>query len=119
MNTIFKNDPLAMIWEAFKNLYPEKAVEKPIECYWYPGITDETGERVKGVTVFSDDITTIYIEPQLQFSDAVEVFAHELAHIIAGIDADHGPEWKKHFTALADEYARIGAEKFDFSCEVE
>ena len=51
MKTPFKNDPFALVWQAFKNLYPEK----DCICFWDVEIKDEeTGEIAYGFTNFAD-----------------------------------------------------------------
>lgn len=37
MESPFVNDPFAMVWQAFKNLYPGK----DCEVQWQPGIQDD------------------------------------------------------------------------------
>ena len=48
----FQNDMFAMVWGAFKKLYPDKECE----IYWEPQIRDEEdGKPVYGLTDFTDD----------------------------------------------------------------
>ena len=108
METPFANDMFALIWEAFKKLYPGKECE----CMWAPKIRDsENGEPVYGVTTFEDG-GKVYIDILASVSvvDAVEVFAHELAHVAVGITADHGAEWANAFDAIFEEYNKMGLE---------
>ena len=104
MTTPFQNDPFAMLYQAFKTLFPDK------DCIssWHPELTDEHGESVCGVTTFADD-GNVYVDisGELQVSNAIEIFAHELAHVAAGDAAQHGPEWDKAFDAIFDEYERM------------
>lgn len=52
MKNPFLNDPFAMVWQAFQNLYPDKNCD----VYWDPNLQpDEAGKPVYGVTVFNDD----------------------------------------------------------------
>ena len=52
MVTPFANDIFALIWKAFKNLYPDKECE----CFWEPQIReDENGNEVFGLTDFGED----------------------------------------------------------------
>jgi hypothetical protein len=110
METPFKNDPFALVWTAFKNLFPRK------ECdVWYDKKEQgENGDSVTfGETFFDDDGSIIvFIDYDLQVKDAVEIFAHELAHVAAGKDAAHGEAWAKAFDDIFTEYNRIGYEMF-------
>ena len=74
MKTPFKNDIFALIWKAFKNLYPDK----DCECYWQPNIRDEEdGTPVYGLTDFGGGGTiAIFVTPSLSVADAAEIFAH-------------------------------------------
>ena len=97
----------SIVYLAFKNLYPEKSAE----CEWVPELEpSEDGHEVFGVTTFSDDSVFVEISAKLPVVDAVEILAHELAHVAAGSDADHGPEWEAAFDAIFDEYNRLGYE---------
>lgn len=111
MQTPFENDPFALVWMAFKNLYPGK------ECkVWYDKKEqDENSETVAlGETFFEDDgTTTVFIDYDLQVKDAVEIFAHELAHVAAGEEAAHGEAWENAFDSIFSEYNKIGYELFD------
>ena len=47
MKNPFLNDPFAMVWQAFQNLYPDKNCD----VYWDPNLQpDEAGKSVYGVT---------------------------------------------------------------------
>jgi hypothetical protein len=111
MITPFENDPFALVWMAFKNLYPNK------ECkIWYDKKEpcENGGTVVLGETFFEDDgTTTVFIDYDLQVKNAVEIFAHELAHVAAGEDAAHGETWEKAFDAIFAEYNRLGYKMFD------
>jgi hypothetical protein len=44
-------------------------------------------------------------------NNAVEILAHELAHVVAGFEEgkdDHGPAWETAFESIKQEYGRIG-----------
>lgn len=104
----FDNDPFALVWRAFKTLWPDS--ECSIE--WNGSISDENGEPVCGVTAFfPDSIPEVSINPSLEVWDAVEILAHELAHVAAGIDNGHGEEWEAAFDKIQDEYQRIITEE--------
>lgn len=110
MVTPFQNDMFAIVWQAFKNLYPDK----DCQVYWEPQIRDEEdGKPVYGLTDFEDDGTvSVFVKPSLEAADAVEILAHELAHVAVGIEHDHDEVWQKVFDKIFDEYNRIGEQMF-------
>lgn len=110
MKSPFENDAFAIVYQAFKNLYPEK------ECviWWQSGeMKDEEGNGYVGLTTFADD-GEIIVEVSINMfvGDAVETLAHELAHVAVGASEEHGEEWEKAFDAIHNEYDRLGDEMF-------
>lgn len=106
---IFVNSPFEILDESFRNLYPKKEYKACFE----PELEDEKGNTVYGFTQFNDGETpVIAISAELTIKDAVEIFAHELAHVAAGAGAGHGKKWKQEFEKIFHEYHRIGREKF-------
>ena len=62
MKTPFENDPFAMVYQAFQNLYPGK------ECriFWEPEIRPEDGDKAYGLTDFGDDGTVmVFVTPYM------------------------------------------------------
>lgn len=110
MVTPFQNDMFAIVWQAFKNLYPDK----DCQVYWEPQIRDEEdGKPVYGLTDFGDDGTvSVFVKPSLEVADAVEILAHELAHVAVGIEHDHDEVWQEAFDKIFDEYNRICEQMF-------
>ena len=106
----FQNDMFAMVWGAFKRLYPDKNCE----IYWEPQIRDEEdGKPVYGLTDFADDgSVAVFVKPSLEVADAVEVLAHELAHVAVGVEHDHDEVWQEAFDKIFEEYNRIGSQMF-------
>lgn len=106
----FQNDMFAMVWGAFKKLYPDK----DCEIYWEPQIRDEEdGKPVYGLTDFADDgSVAVFVKPSLEVADAVEVLAHELAHVAVGVEHDHDEVWQEAFDKIFEEYNRIGSKMF-------
>lgn len=106
----FQNDMFAMVWGAFKKLYPDK----DCEIYWEPQIRDEEdGKPVYGLTDFADDgSVAVFVKPSLEVADAVEVLAHELAHVAVGVEHDHDEVWQETFDKIFEEYNRIGSQMF-------
>ena len=110
MESPFANDPFSLVWKAFKNLYPGKGCE----VQWQPGIQDdELSEQGYGFTEFHDDGSIlVVVDANLQVSNAVEVLAHELAHVAVGTENEHGAAWEPAFDAIFQEYGRIAEEMF-------
>ena len=109
----FKNDPFAIVYKAFKNLYPEK----DCEIQWEAEIKDENGVPAFGVTRFGFEngkpAVLVCVDPGLQVWDAIEVLAHELAHVAIFPDfADHCKEWEETIDDIFEEYNRVSAELF-------
>ena len=97
MITPFENDIFALIWKAFKNLYPDKKCK----CFWEPQIReDESGNEV-------------FVRPDLNVSDAGEILAHELAHVAVGVAHEHDEAWENAFEAIFQEYNKIGNALFE------
>ena len=110
MKNPFRNDPFALVWVAFKNLYPDKECE----VWWEPNIrVDENGNPVFGLTDFGEDGSVeVFVVPSLSILNATEILAHELAHVAVGIGHDHDETWENAFDAIFREYNRIGDEMF-------
>lgn len=110
METPFYNDPLAILWMAFKRLYPER----DCKCAYMEGIcVSEDGDDAYGMTTFGDDGTVqVLVDAGLPITDVTEVLCHELAHVAAGVGHDHDEIWGAAFEALFAEYHRLGAEMF-------
>lgn len=106
----FQNDMYAMVWAAFKKLYPGK----DCEVYWEPQIRNaEDGKPAYGLTDFADDgSVAVFVKPDLAVADAVEILAHELAHVAVGIEHGHDEAWQEAFDKIFDEYNRIGTQMF-------
>lgn len=107
---IFKNSPFEMLDMAFKRLFPDVKYT----AYFETDIRDNAdGNKVCGLTDFSDDgEITIFIDTDLSINNAVEIFAHELAHAGVGVAHDHDEVWEKAFDDLFEVYNRLGEEMF-------
>ena len=103
MESPFVNDPFAMVWQAFKNLYPGK----DCEVQWQPGIQDDgLSEQGYGFTEFCEDGSILVaVDANLRVSNA-------LAHVAVGIENEHGAAWEAAFEAIFQEYGRIAEEMF-------
>lgn len=107
---VILNNPLDMVEEAFQNLYPECRYKAYIDL----DLKDDDGKEVFGITVFPSDSSepTILISADLRLRDSIEILAHELAHVAAGVEAKHSERWEIAFQKIFDEYNRIGNERF-------
>lgn len=104
--TPFKNDMFALVWSVFGMLYPEQC-KKDIVIRWAETVYDGD-EEAFGVTNFrTDGSIRILISGQLPVVHAVEIFAHELAHVAAGPEAEHGEAWENAFDAIHTEYMKM------------
>lgn len=107
--TPFDNDPSAIVWQAFENLYPGKKCH----CTLYPNLSGDDESNAYGLTNFCEDGEIfVYVDPTVGFENIPEILAHELAHVAVGIAAEHGPAWEKAFDALNKEYFRLCDEEF-------
>lgn len=109
MITPFQNDPFAVIYQAFANLFPGKECV----CYWHDEIRpSEDGSTVYGLTDFPDDATApaVFVSSNLSINNAAEILAHELAHVAVGVEHDHDAVWEKAFDDIYQEYIRIFTE---------
>jgi len=105
----FLNDPFALVWRAFKNLYPDKDCE--IMYDQHQG--DEHDEHY-GFTSFPEDggIPQICIYAEHNVNIQVETLGHELAHVAVGVEHDHDEAREAAFDAIFQEYNRLGDEMF-------
>ena len=109
MESPFKNDPLSMIYQAFKQLYPNK----PCEIWWDPTLPDFGGGEY-GVTLFPDDGKPphVFLFSCYRIDQQTEILAHELAHVAVGPKHEHDEVWNVAFEAIFLEYNKIGHELF-------
>lgn len=113
METPFKNDPFAMIYQAFKCLYPDKQCE----IWWEPNPPD-SDEGAYGATDFPDDsgLPQVFIFSDYPVAQQAEILAHELAHVAVGVEHDHDGAWDAAFEAIKTKYERIASEKVGRGC---
>ena len=107
MKSPFENDPFAVMLAAFEKIYPGKNPH----CVWVSWISGEKEEGdTYGVTEFENDGTVwVAIVTSLPVKDALEIFAHELAHVAVGYDAGHNDEWETAYEAiLTDRWSVVG-----------
>ena len=121
-----RNNPIDLILKAFAELWPEKKVD----IYFDPDLPRPTAadldERdfsiiaqeeiasvgAAGATKFEDGKKpTVYLNPDQPFMQLVQTLAEELAHVVAGPDAGHGPEFGKALDLLSIRYEEIMQEQ--------
>lgn len=108
---VFINDPFRVVYQAFKELYPDKECEILFD---YNVETTDTHERVKGVTIFPDDgsIPQIRIDCEQTIDQISGILAHELAHVALGKptwdrESDHGEDFEKTLDAIFDRFNEL------------
>lgn len=109
METPFKNDPFALVWQAFKNLYPNK------ECdIWWDTHQNDEHDGDYGFTVFPYDGARpqIFVYAEHEVNVQTETLGHELAHLAVGVEHDHDEVWEEAFEAIFQEYNRLGDTMF-------
>ena len=114
-NWIIKNSPFEILNIAFKRLFPNVKYK----AYFDMEVKDENGEHACGFTDFKDNgEITIVIDGNLSIYNAIEIFAHELAHAGVGNEHEHDEVWEKAFDDLFKEYFRIGKKIFGEECKI-
>ena len=104
---VFDNDPFAMVWQAYRNLYPGRPAPS-VEWTHIDQDDEEFGDSYV-YTIFAEDgEIAIFVSCDIPVITAVEILAHELAHVAVGADEDHGEKWEAAFDAIFQEYNRIG-----------
>lgn len=106
----FINNPFDTLSEIMKENYPD------VNCDIYIGESMTDGKETFGCTLFPEEtlntMTVIEIHYSLSLKDATEILAHELAHVIAGPDAEHGEEWERVFSHIHTEFQKKLDEQF-------
>lgn len=95
---IFASNPLNDVIESAQPLLAGKDVRIQF---------DEIEDDALGNTEFDADnphrcIVTLSIH--LPIIGACDILTHELAHVLAGPDAEHGPEWQAKYDWIYDNY---------------
>lgn len=110
MESPFVNDGCALVFEAFRNLYPEKKCV----CALDNKLFTSDGTEVWGLT--SDPMDggelSVVVSANQSVNCMIETFAHELAHVAVGVEHEHDKCWDDAFKAIFDEYNRLGDEMF-------
>ena len=113
MKNPFINDPFAIVFKAYQNLY-----NNPCEIYWGQHLDNgDKHENEYGYTSFpyDDSLPEIHIFAEHPVTICVETLAHELAHVAVGVEHDHDAIWGNAFNKIFDEYNRLGEQLFEVS----
>lgn len=105
----FINDPFDIVTEIISENYPFT------ECDIYIGQSMTDGKETFGCTLFPEDKSQkplVEIHYSLSMPDAVEVLVHELAHVIAGEEAEHNEVWEMAFSILHEKFQAKVEERF-------
>jgi Zn-dependent peptidase ImmA (M78 family) len=96
-------------FDAKISFVPEEDFEEMMKRW---GATDTEVKEACGVTMFDDECKTtiICINASIPCYAAVEVIAHEVAHVVAGVDAEHGEKWENEFNKIHIEYSKSHSE---------
>lgn len=106
----FINNPIEILFEIVNEKYPGT------DCDIIIGMQMTDGKETLGCTLFPDDPNervVIEINPTLSLENATEILAHELAHVIAGKEADHNEQWDAVFADLHERFQVKMIERFE------
>jgi hypothetical protein len=107
------NNPLQEIINISTNLFPE-IVNKNIYIQFDSRLGSKETENVPYGETFIDDGTKdiiVSISGNLPIIENIEILAHELSHVIVGIENEHNEEWENVFNKIFVEYSRRIDEK--------
>jgi|WetSurMetagenome_2_1015567.scaffolds.fasta_scaffold742852_1 hypothetical protein len=101
------NNPLQEIINVSVDLFPE-ILNKNIYIQFDSRLGSKETEGPYGET-FIDDKTKdiiVSISGNLPIIENIEILAHELSHVIVGIENDHNEIWEDTFNRIFVEYSR-------------
>jgi len=105
----FQIDPLRMVWNVFCRLFPNT----PFVLEWTDDLHKQDGDPWGQAFIPDDngDTPVVSIDVATPVRGAVEVLAHELAHVAVydlGLnelqDDDHGKHWEEILDKINEEY---------------
>lgn len=93
------NDPLREALRVIGERYPDLDVD----VWFAPNL-----EEASAAACFPDDGSPPFIElsDEIPVGAAPNCLAHEVAHIVVGIDAMHGPAWEAEYRAIMNDICR-------------
>jgi hypothetical protein len=96
---VIGNNPFDNILKVINYLYPN------LDCVLsFNPIMEECGS-----TTFPYDgsMPIVDINTPLSINDSLDIIAHEIAHVVAGINVEHGVEWRKEFEKIHTGYMEL------------
>jgi hypothetical protein len=97
-------EPLNYILDAFRNLY---TVNRDILICFSDEFGDDEPPYGQTCEVDDENLYVISISAFLPMLHCLEILAHELAHIAAGLDHEHDIKWEECFSSIQLEYNKI------------
>lgn len=94
------NDPIPTLLQVIEELYP--GTEAQIQ--YDPTIKPE--EQECGYATYSDELESfvISVSTEIPIYGVIEIIAHEAAHVVAGLDEEHGDKWEETFAKIHEAY---------------
>lgn len=109
----FINNPLEILINSVKQLYGDIIVDIQFRSdYKHYNIFGIHFGDPCGCTTFPDDGGTPLIDicSNMTLEEITETLAHEISHVIAGIDAGHGEEWEIVFDRIHNKFINLLSE---------
>lgn len=100
----FENDPFIVLFDIFETLYPMCLVAR---CQWVEGLHEKEDDPWGRIEFLIGKAPLISIDVSIEVKYAVEILAHELAHLYAEYKGEiekHGPVWEECFDAIHEAY---------------
>jgi hypothetical protein len=101
------NNPLQEIINVSIDLFPD-ILNKNIYIQFDPRLGSKETEGPYGETFLDDETKDIIvsISGNLPIIENIEILAHELSHVIVGIENEHNEAWENVFNEIFVEYSR-------------
>lgn len=100
----FLFDPFRCVMAAVQELYP--GLEADIQ--WVEDLHEEDNDPYGRTMIpVNDLVPRVEIDVRTPVYGAVEVLAHELAHVATPDDMEHGAKWQAAFDAINQRYHEI------------
>ena len=99
----FINNPFDILLQIMNEHFPDS------KCDIVFASQETDGKETFGCTIFPKDkneLPVIEINESLGVWDATEILAHELAHLIAGEDAEHDNQWASADCFLHEQFIK-------------
>lgn len=98
MNNIDYHDPFQVLLRVFAAEWPEARVRVQFDANEHEGGQIPDGKL--GYTAMDEDPPVVRVWVGCPVEGGVDIMAHELAHVVAGSAAGHGPEWRAAYNRL-------------------